>query len=289
MSDLKDIFAEAEAEVSGEGYASESESSVSTDSNDTTDYEALSYGKLGYKRVQRLRKKGKRRNIEVPYLKYELHKPDKPRIVFWIIAVLAAVLMIGVIVGGVFAVHLFVKTQENFNGTGDLLKAAFRPEVMALSLGMSVLPGLMIVFAYAMLLLICLIPILVGAYLISYVRNALYLARCSKEEFAKGYDVSGRIQRLIVAIVLATVLLIVAIYASQTKTVVVPLVLVYACVVAVLGGFLAILLIERSKNLKWFETLDEAQKENFIQHDAGLRKVNRRLKSERAYWDTFGR
>ena len=50
---------------------------------------------------------------------------------------------------------------------------------------------------------------------------------------------------------------------------------------------MGILLFERAKNVKWFETLDEAQQQNFIQHDEGLRRVSRRLRSERAYWDSF--
>ena len=288
MSDLKDIFAEAEAEAGGEGYAAEKESAVSTDPNDTTDYEALSYGKLGYKRVQRLRKKAARRRIEVPYLGYELHKPDKPRVVFWIVAAVAIVLMVGVVVGGIFLLNVLVKSLDNFRGIGDLFKAMFRPEVLAASLGFSTLPALMVALAVAMLVLLALIPLLVGLYLVSFVRNAFYLAKCSKEEFAKGYDISMRITRLILYLVLATVLLVVGLYFAPDKRTLVPVVLVYVCFVVVFGGFLAVLLLERSKNAKWFEGLDEAQKQSFLAHNEGLRRISKRLKAERDFWNTLG-
>ena len=282
MSDLKDIFAEAEAEASGEGYAE----SVSTNPNDATDYEALSYGKVGYKRVQRLRKKGKRRKIEVPRLGYELHKPDRPRIVFWVLAAVAAVLMVGAIIGSVFLINMVVKTQKNFNGLGDIFKAAFNPTIFAVSLGMSVLPALMILFVYFMLFMLILIPVLVGLYLYTFVRDALYLARCSKEEFAKGYDVSGRITRLVVCLIIATVAFVTVMYLAPVKHMRLLLGFVYACFVLVFGGLLAILLLARAKDAKWFESLDEAQKQNFLAHDAGLRKVKKRLRSERAFWDS---
>lgn len=174
-----------------------------------TDYEKSSYGKFAYKRVQRLRRKGKRRGIEVPYLDYELAKPERPRIAFWVIAAVSAVLLIGIIIGLGFLYNYLINTLTIFGGIGDVFTAVFNPAAFMLSSGLSAIPAIMVIVAYILLFCAFLLPLGAVIYLYRFVRDTLYMANCTKEEFAKGGIVRSRIFGLIAGLAVVTVVLIV--------------------------------------------------------------------------------
>lgn len=255
------------------------------------DYEKLSYGKFVYKRVQRLRRKGKNRGIEVPYLNYELNKPEKPRIAFWVIAAVSAVLFVGILVGIGFLINAIIKfyAEMNNTGVGDMLKNLFNPDYIAVSLGITAGLGIVLaVLAYGIALAILSVFISIAIYFYHFVRDAFYMAKCSKEEFAKGNIISSRIRRLGFLLVMATVILIVLlIYLPASARVIVGI--IYAGLVIALGGLLALMMIEKSKNAKWFESLEEDKKQNYLMHDKALRRVKSRIKSDRQFWESLGR
>lgn len=253
------------------------------------DYEQISYGKAAYKRVQRLRKKGRRRGIQVPQLGYELTKPEKPRPAFSIVAIVSTVLLVGIIIGIGFLYNLLIKTFTIFDGMGDVLKAIFDPTVFMLSAGLSAIPGLMIFLAYVLLIVMFLLPIGAVIYFYRFVRDAFYLAKCSKEEFAKGELVSSRITRLAIAIIVATVILIVICMTTSSSTAKLLSGLIYGGIVLALGGLLALMVVEKRNCGKWFEDLDESKKENYLAHEKGLRHVKRRLRSEKQFWESLGK
>ncbi|MCH5164924.1 MAG: hypothetical protein J1G01_00795 [Clostridiales bacterium] len=253
------------------------------------DYEQKSYGKIGYKRVQKLRKKGARRGIIVPKLCYELHKPEKPRVAFRVVAALAIVFLIGVMVAIGFLFNELIKMSDSFTGLGDVFKVVFNPTAFTLSLGLSVLPALVIVLAYIMLFALFLVPLCVGLYLYSFVRSSFYLAICSKEEFAKGSIVGDRIRRLAIIVIISTLIWIVGLVMIKTGAGKLFLSLGYFALIIVVGGLLAILLVEKKKNEKWFETLDEDKKRNYLEHEAALRSVKRKMRNERTFWGSFFR
>lgn len=256
--------------------------------SNTQDYEQTSYGKFAYKRVQRLRRKGKRRGIQVPYLNYELTKPEKPRTAFWIVAVLSAVLLSGVIVGLGFLYNKLIGSISIFDGMGDVLKAVFDPSTFALSAGLSAIPGLMIFLAYLLLILMFVLPLIAILYVYRFVRDTFYMAQCSKEEFAKGSLVSSRLTGYAVGIVVCTVLFIVILTnaASGAKL---TASLVYAGIVAVLGTLLVLTALEKRKCAQWFETLGENKKQNYLSHEKALRRVKSRLKMEKQVWSDLGK
>lgn len=252
------------------------------------DYEKISYGKWVYRRVQRLRRKGKRRAIEVPQLGYKLTKPDKPRIAFWILAIISAIFLIGIVVGIGFLYNELVKTFSLFGNLGDVLKVAFDPKTFALSAGLSSIPAIMVILAYLLVVVMLLLPIAAIIYVYNFVREIFYMANCSKEEFARGNVIASRISGLVVALITSTVIFIaLLIYFPASARILLGL--VYGAIVIVCGGLLALIVVERAKNRKWFETLDEDKKQNFLAHDNALRKVKSRLRFERNLWNDFGR
>lgn len=253
------------------------------------DYEKLSYGKAEYKRIQRLRRKGKRRRIDVPPLLFELTKPEKPRIAFWIIAVVSVVLFLGVIVGIGFLYNEMVKLSSSLSGIGDFLKVVFSPDILSASFGWSALPGLLLGAVYLLVLMLFLVPIILLIYFYRYVRDAFYMAKCSKEEFARGSFISSRIFELVCLIIVVTVICIFLLSYLDGKTAKIYVGIIFAGVVFALGGFLALIIVERVKNNKWFEGLDEDKKQNYIAHEKALRRVGARLNRERTMWSNLGK
>lgn len=257
------------------------------DLQNTNNYEEQSYGKFAYKRVRRLRRKGKRRGIEVPYLNYELAKPEKPRIAFWVIAAVSAILLVGIIIGLGFLYNYLIKTLTIFNGIGDVFTAVFDPAAFVLSNGLSAIPTIMVVVAYILLFCAFLLPLGAVIYLYRFVRDTLYMAKCSKEEFAKGGIVCSRIFGLIAGLAVVTVILVVIL--TQTKANIGLILAVYFGIVVVLGGLLAPTIIEKIKCSKWFESLDENKRQNYLAHERALQRVKRRLNFEKRMWNDLGK
>ena len=254
---------------------------------DDTDYESLSYGKFYYKKVQRLRRRARERRIDVPKLSYGLTKPEKPRVAFWVAAAVSLLLFIGILVlTGIFYNEL-IKSVSDLDGLGDLFKVLFDPTTLGASFGTSALPGLMLFLVYLLIIALFILPLSAIFYFYRFVRDSFYMAKCSKEEFAKGQLVSGRIFWLIVVLIALTTIIIVAMMYIPAANARLYLGLIYGALVLALGGLLALMIVEKVKAGKWFEGLDEAKKQNYLAHENGLRSVKRRLHRERDNWRRF--
>ena len=253
------------------------------------DYEKISYGKTMYKRVQRLRKKGKRRGIEVPYLNHELTKPENTRIVFLIIAIISAILLTGILAGIVYFYVQFMKDATIFDGAGDAFQVLFDPQIVLATAGLSSIPAIMIIIAYLMLFGLLLVPLLIGIYLYSFVFNIFYMSKCSKEEFAKGNIVSSRVFNLSIILIISTIAFIVGLLNGNDSDTILKMIVgaIYAGIVIVLGGLLALILFEKVRCTKWFNNLDEDKKQNYLAHESALRQVKKRHRSERYFWDNI--
>lgn len=254
---------------------------------DDTDYESLSYGKFYYKKVQRLRRRARERGIDVPKLNYGLTKPEKPRVAFWVVAAVSLALFIGVLVlTGIFYNEL-IKSVSTLNGLGDLFKVLFDPKTLGASFGTSALPGFLLFLVYLLIIALFILPLIAIFYFYRFVRDSFYMAKCSKEEFAKGHMVSGRIFWLIVVLITLTAIFIVGLTYIKAANAKLFLGLIYGALLLALGGLLALMIVEKVKAGKWFAGLDEAKKQNYLAHEAGLRNVKRRLKRERDNWNRF--
>ncbi len=258
------------------------------DNEQQPDYERLSYGKLGYKRVQRLRRKGQRRGIEVPPLGYELTKPEKPRIAFWIAAIVGIILFIGILVGVGFLIKFLVDVfSDMYQDTGGLFKTLANPGLLFATQGLSLIPVLFLILAYMFVALIGIVPLIIVIYCYRFVWYMLYTARCSKEEFAKGGLITGHITGYIGILAAATVMLIVILTLTDSQTAKLLVGLIYAGIVIIFGGLLVLMILERRKCKKWFEGLDEDKKQNYLEHEEGMRRVRSRLHTEKRIWDNM--
>ena len=253
------------------------------------DYEKSSYGKAAYRRVQRLRRKGRRRGIEVPPLGYELTKTEKPRIAFWIVAIVSVVIFVGIIVGIFLLYNELVKFFSDLSSLGDFIAVLFDPETLGVSLGLSALPGILMVMVYLLVLVLIAVPVVAAIYFYRFVRDAFYMAKCSKEEFAKGGQISSRILGLITVLLTAIVLFIVLLALIDSSGARLCIGLIFAGIVVALGGLLALIIVEKVKANKWFETLDEDKKQNYLAHEKALKAVKRRLRTEKSFWESLGK
>jgi len=253
------------------------------------DYEKLSYGNFAYKRVRKLRRKGERRGIEVPILGYELTKPEKPRIAFWIVAAVSAALFVAILVGIGFLYNELVKSFSDLGGLGEFLGVLFKPEILQGSLGLSALPGILLVVVYILVIVLFLLPLVAAVYFYRFVRDSFYMAKCSKEEFAKGNIVKSRITWLAVIMVTATVIFIVLLAYVKAGNAKLYMGLIYGGLVIALGSMLTLTAVEKAKCAKWFETLEEDKKQNYLAHENALSHVKRRLKAEKDFWNNLGK
>lgn len=249
----------------------------------TPDYEKISYGKFGLRRVQRLRRKGQRRGIEVPYLNYELSKPDKPRIAFWVVAIISAVLFAGVIVAIGLLYNEIIKTSSDLSGIGEFASAMFKPEILFGSFGLSAVPGVFMVLIYVLIIVLLALPVVAAVYFFRFVQGAFYMAKCSKEEFAKGGFVTERIVNIVAVTVVCAIIFFVLIsyVAAGAKL---YLGLIFGGVMLAFVGLVALMIAERIKCGKWFEGLDGDKKKNYLEHEKALGSVKRRLNFEKRLW-----
>lgn len=257
--------------------------------DNTTYYEQLSYGKFAYKRVQRLRRKGRRRGIDIPQLNYELTKPEKPRIAFWIIAAISAILFVGIIVGICFLYNELIKTFSDLSGIGEFLKVVFDPAILTASFGWSAIPGILLAAVYLLIAVLFALPIIAAVYFYRFVRDAFYMAKCSKEEFAKGSIISSRILGLVTVIIVATVIIIILFSYISAESAKLYMGLIFGALVLALGGLLALMTIEKIKCGKWFESLEDSKKQNYLEHERALRRVKSRLNMEKRIWNDIGK
>ena len=254
-----------------------------------TDFEKISYGKAAYKRVQRLRRKGRRRGIDVPTLGFELTKPDKPRMAFWIVAIVSAVLFAGILIATGFLYNELVKIFSDLNGVGDLIRTMFDPKILQGSLGLSALPGILMIFIYILLILLFALPIILAIYFYRFVRDAFYMAKCSKEEFAKGRIITSRIFGIVTFLIVATVIFIFLLTQIAAGNAKVLASVIYVAFLLAFGGLLVLMILEKVKAGKWFDTVEEARKQNYLAHEKALRRIESRLRTDRHLWERIGK
>ena len=254
-----------------------------------SDYEKISYGKFAYKRVQRLRRKGERRGIEVPRLEYELTKPEKPRIAFWIVAIVSAAIFIGIIVGLGFLYNELIKMFSDLSGLGEFVRVMFDPEILSGSLGLSALPGIMMAVVYILIALLFALPVVAAVYFYRFVRDAFYMARCSKEEFAKGSLISSRIIGIAAVLIVIVVIFCILLSSIDSSKAKLYIGLIFGGLAVALGGLTALMIAEKAKCGKWFDTLDDEKKQSYLAHEGALRRVKSRLNTEKSFWNSFGK
>ena len=116
---LKDwIFSKLDKKLTEEFGPEQNENLVQND-----EVEKASYSDYSYKKVKKLREKGKYWGYDVPFLQHPVHKQEKPRAIFIVAGVLYTILTIAMLVATYFIARSFIlPTIGSALGLSDMFK-----------------------------------------------------------------------------------------------------------------------------------------------------------------------
>lgn len=237
--------------------------------------EKASYSEYSYKKVKKIREKGKYYGYDVPYLQHPVNKQEKPRPMFIVFGVLyaialAAALTLSVMIVINFLMPLIVQAI-GLNSLVKIRKWDIFGLVAAFS---SIVP----ILVWAIVILIAGVIIAVDVFLISQTIKMFRMSKISMQEMAKGYEVGGMLLRLIFLIVgtlVAGIAILVLTRENIKPAGIALIVTVMVVICAVVGTIFGILLSQRIKERKKFEELSEEQQHDFIRHNQALERINR--------------
>lgn len=244
--------------------------------NAERDCEKLSYTPYAYKRLLKLRENGRKRGIKVPYLSFELTKPEEPRVSVLVAAIIAAILLVALVMFLIWACYALAVL---FIGAGEL-NALLRGLSDPAAYGGGLFWASFIIAAAEFSALVILVPTLIAVQVFRFLRDVIYMAQCSKEEFAKGDIVASRVAGLIITLSVSTLVFVFMLCLGMINTY--PLlILAYVGIVVLCGMALVIIGIEKRKCVKWFNELDGYRKEDFLAQARALESVKNRLHTEK--------
>lgn len=238
--------------------------------------EKASYSDYSYKRVRKLREKGKYWGYEVPYLQYPVNKQEKPRAIFLVAGILYAIMASLMLVATFFVVTGFVlPLLGTALGLSGMFKI-FQWDILGLFATISALVPIFI-----WLILIATIGLLVGIniYFISQTIKFFKMSKISMQEMAKGFEVQSLIIRLGTIMGIAVVVGVAILVLTRENVTLAGVWLVIGimlAILAVISPFFILLIIERNKAKKQFDELSEEQQTDFIRHNQMLDRVHRK-------------
>lgn len=240
-----------------------------------------SYGKLGYKRLKRLRKKALNHGITVPELKYKLERPTGPRGLLLAAAIICLVLLAsctGLFIYFATCNKLVSNLIELMNlGSNNLSK-----EAIAASLGFSSLASAGVAILVVCALLVLIFPIMFLIYFALFTRDTFNLAFSSKQELAKGYMTYLYFYRLAFSAIVMIILNFVFITFINIEASTKQLLTILSIIVLLLSfiAILVLLIIERTKCKKWYNSqLSYEEKSDFEAQNSALLKLRRKSRS----------
>ena len=238
--------------------------------------EKSSYSDYSYRKVKKLREKGKYWGYEVPYLQHPVSKQEKPRAIFIVAGVLYAILAIALLVATYFVVRgCILPMVGSALGMSDFFKIQewdiFGLAAIFFSLG----PILLWIFIIAISGLV----IGLNIYFIFQTIRFFKMSKISMQEMAKGYEVGNLIVKLGAIMAIAVVVGIAILVLTKGKATAAGIWLIIgimAAIIAVISPFFALLIVGRKKAKEQFAQLSEEQQQDFIRHDRMLDRVRRK-------------
>lgn len=243
--------------------------------------EKNSFSPYMQKQVNKLRKKGLEYGITVPFLNYELNKPEKPRKLFNIIAILFFALALAMIVGTIVMyiyTNIFSAIVEIANKSHDLTNY----DTLQNSLGLSGFVGIASWAVALVLVILSLLPIPVFIVTINLARKNLSFAKMSKQEMAMGFEIKNFVVFLTICSILSLLLAVVFLCQGMGSGVfgicsIVVLFLLFAVCVALA----VIIQKERKKEQQWFATLPQEKQQDFLSLNKSLVMVKNKKREMR--------
>lgn len=237
--------------------------------------EKQSYSEHSYKKVKKLREKGKYWAIDVPYLQHPVQKQEKPRPLFMVFGVLYLLVLIASLALSVIIVTYFLLPLiAQAIGLNSLVKVRAWDIFGLVAMFSSIVP----IFIWTIIIAVAALIIGINAFLIYETINMFHMSKISMQEMAKGYEVGSMLFALgtIMVVTLITGITILVLTRENIKPAGIALVVgVMLIVCAIVGTIFGLLMAQRVKANKQFETLPEEQQNDFIRHNRALDRIHR--------------
>ena len=237
--------------------------------------EKASYSEASYKKVQKLREKGKYWGLDVPYLQYPVKKQEKPRPMFIALGVLYAIM---------FSLVLAVSVMISINFVLPLILQAlglaseFKLFVWDIFGLFAMLSGMLHIFIWTIIILIVGLLVAINVFFAYQTVHMFKMSKISMQEMAVGHEVRSMLLRL-GTIIGITLIVCIAIWVLTRESIkiqgILLLVGIMVGVSAIVGTIFGLLLAQRLKAKKDFDQLPEEQQNDFIRHNRELDRVRR--------------
>lgn len=244
----------------------------------TDEVEKASYSDYSYKKVKKLREKGKFWAIDVPYLQYPVTKQEKPRPLFIAFGILSLIVL-GFVGYAAFRIttNLILPLVAAALQMNSVFNIPFWDIFGLFTMFNSLAPFL----CWILVGVVSALTIGMVVYFISLTKRLFCLSKISMQEMAKGYEVRSMIYALgtIIAIVLIVgIFLLVKFGSNMTAKNIWIVIGVMVAIVALVGVVFALLIVQRRKETKLFNQLPKEQQDDYINHVRELDRVRRRKK-----------
>ncbi len=237
--------------------------------------EKASYSEYSYKKVQKLREKGKYWALDVPYLQHPVQKQEKPRPMFIVFGILYAIALVAALVFSIIIIRNFlVPAIAQALQLNEYAKIRFWDIFGLVAMFGSLVPFV----AWIVIIFVGGIVLAVDIFLICQTIKMFGMSKISMQEMAVGYEVRGILLRLgtLIGLTLVVGIAILVLTRETIKPAGIGLVVgVMVIICAIVGTIFGLLLAQKNKAKKEFESLSEEQQRDFIRHNQALDRVNR--------------
>lgn len=237
--------------------------------------EKASYSEASYKKVQKLREKGKYWGLDVPYLQHPVKKQEKPRPMFIALGVLYAIMFALVFAGSVALTINFIVPMISSALAVSSSVQLFVWDIFGI---VAALTALGPIFLWIIIVSFVTAIVLVNVFFAFQTVHMFKMSKISMQEMAVGHEVQGMLLRL-GTIIGITLVVCIAIWVLTRETIstqgILFLVGIMVAVSAVVGTIFGLLLVQKLKAKKEFDQLPEEQRNDFIRHNRELDRVRR--------------
>ncbi len=255
----------------------------SIDMSDVTENDKVereSYSKHSYNKVKKLRSKGLLRGEEIPYLKYSVDSPEKPRTLFLVLGIISAIfLVLAIAFVTFFTVTNLIPIIQNLVGTTEQLTIRYEFDIFAVGPAFGTLTAV---------LMWAIVPIIVMAFvgiiwiLVVLTNKMFAMSKVSIQEMAVGHEIKASIKTMIIAIIIVVSLMVglfILVENMPTRAVLVVLGIGLG-LIAICATILTFLLLEKKKANKKFQELPYEEQEDFMVHARALERASKRKKTK---------
>lgn len=233
----------------------------------------VSCSKFMQKKLEKAKKKALQYGYTVPDLRYPLEKPLKQRTALAVLGYL--IFALGIIIS-LLAIYFTYKV-----GLWSTLFSAFGISSDALSestlnktFGLSQIKGFVGIVIIIILITIVLALVGICSWIISFGLRVARVSKVSRQEMAKGYEVFDTIGIMFLLSAIGIAGIVVSIVGLGLKTNTWIICGVLALCIALFLTIAIILIVERKKEAKWFETLSKEMQEDFIEYNNVIKKYS---------------